>query len=189
VRSIIGQSFQLAGQNSFTTDDLVHAGANSGLETARSDYVGMAGIDLPNGLNLAWGQRLDDKTLQVRRSDATVGYHSKRFDTSVTYTQIAAQPKYGFATNNDEIQAVGSVKIRDAWSVFGAVTWDINNDVLSRRGFGFTYDDSCTVFTMAFAQDRDIMGTSASDWQIGARLSFRTLGDVKVGDTTLPGFQ
>ena len=28
--------------------------------------------------------------------------------------------------------------------------------------------------------------TNANDWQIGARLSFRTLGDIKVGDTSEP---
>ncbi len=33
LHGIFGQSYQLAGQNSFATDDLVNAGANSGLET------------------------------------------------------------------------------------------------------------------------------------------------------------
>jgi LPS-assembly protein len=189
VRGIIGQSFQLAGQNSFATPDLVNAGANSGLETAESDYVGMAGVDLPNGLSLAWGERLDETSLKIRRSDATLAYTSDFLEAGLIYTQIDAQPKYGFPTANDEIQALGSVKLRDYWSVFGAVTWDLNNEVLSRRGVGFTFDDSCTIFTMAFAQKRDAAGTSASDWEIGARLSFRTLGDIKVGDTTLPGFE
>ena len=188
-RSIIGQSFQLAGQNSFATTDLVNVGANSGLQHDQSDYVGMAGIEMPNGISLAWSERLDQKSFKVNRTDATIGFHNDRLETGLTYTQIAAQPKYGFPTSNDEIQAMSTVKIKDEWAVFGSITWDINNSVLSRKGIGFTYDDSCTVFTMAFEQNRDPGGTSASDWQIGARLSFRTLGDIKAGDTTLSGFQ
>ncbi len=189
LRSIAGQSFHLAGKNSFAAPDLVNVGADSGLETDRSDYVGMAGIDMPNGISMAWGNRFDGESLKIQRTDATIGYDSARFDTDLTYTQIAAQSDYGFPTRNDEIQSASAIKIKDYWSVFGALTWDINNDILSRRGVGFSYDDECTIFTVAFAQNRDISRTAASDWEIGARLSFRTLGDVKIGNTTLPGFQ
>ncbi|MGO7823063.1 LPS assembly protein LptD, partial [Rhizobium ruizarguesonis] len=40
---IFGQSYQISGQNSFATDDLVNVGADSVLETDRSDYVGLGG--------------------------------------------------------------------------------------------------------------------------------------------------
>ena len=46
-----------------------------------------------------------------------------------------------------------------------------------------------TVFSLAYEQTRDKSGTTANDWSIGARLMFRTLGDIKVGDTTLTGFE
>ncbi len=59
LRSIVGQSYHLGGVNSFATADLVNAGADSGLETDTSDYVGMAGIDLPIGLALSTSVRLD----------------------------------------------------------------------------------------------------------------------------------
>jgi LPS-assembly protein len=42
------------------------------------------------------------------------------------------------------------------------------------------------VFALAFTQTRDVADESANDWQIGARISFRTLGDVRVGDTAEP---
>src|SRR3546814_4855364 len=53
LRGIFGQSYHIAGENSFAGDDLVYAGANSGLETDVSDFVGMAAIDLPQGYSLA----------------------------------------------------------------------------------------------------------------------------------------
>src|SRR5690606_23113025 len=41
--ALFGQSFHLAGENPYAQTDLVHAGAYSGLETDRSDYVGAVG--------------------------------------------------------------------------------------------------------------------------------------------------
>src|SRR5690606_17989679 len=83
LRSIIGQSFHLGGVNSFATPDLVNAGANSGLETDSSDYVGMAGIDLPNGLSFAHSARLDKDDFSMRRADTSVRFDGARFETEI----------------------------------------------------------------------------------------------------------
>jgi LPS-assembly protein len=183
LRAVFGQSYQLAGKNSFASHDLVNVGANSGLETWRSDFVGATGIELPNGLSLSVGGRVDEKTFDIRRTDSTIGFSGTRLTTELTYSQIAAQPQYGYPVDGQEIQSTSIIKIKDNWAVFGSMTWDLNNNVLSRRGVGFAYDDSCTVFSVAFTQTRDLADTNANDWQIGARLSFRTLGDINIGDT------
>nr|WP_280518895.1 LPS-assembly protein LptD [Shinella curvata] len=189
LRSIVGQSFHLGGVNSFATDDLVNAGANSGLETDASDYVSMAGIDLPNGLSLASSARLDKDDLSVRRSDTSLRFDGARFETEITYTRIAAQPDYGLTRNASEIQTAAAFKFRDYWSVFGSLTYDLRSHSLSRNGVGFSYDDRDTVFSIVYEQTRDKSNSTANDWSIGARLMFRTLGDVRVGDTTLTGFE
>lgn len=183
LRSIVGQSFHLGGLNSFATDDLVKAGANSGLETKRSDYVAMFGIDAPSGLMASLSGRLDEKDLALRRADATVGYLGTTWQAAMTYTRIEAQPLYGSQVNQDEIQTAAAYKFHDYWSVFGAITYDINQDVITRNGFGITYDDQDTLFSLVYKQERDTGSTLANDWSIGARISFRTLGDVNVGDT------
>jgi LPS-assembly protein len=188
LRSIVGQSFHLDGLNSFATPDLVNAGANSGLESDTSDYVGMAGIDLPNGLSVATGARLDKDDLSVRRTDTSLRFDGARFETELTYTRIAAQPLYGLAKQTGEIQTAAAFKFQDYWSVFGSLTYDMNNDIISRNGIGLTYDDRDTVFSLVYEETRDKSSTTANDWSIGARLSFRTLGDIKVGDTSLNGF-
>lgn len=183
LRGIVGQSYQLGGLNSFATEDLVQAGANSGLETKRSDYVAMFGVDAPSGLMASLSGRLDEKDLALRRADATVGYLGLTWQAAMTYTRIEAQPLYGSLTDQDEIQTAAAYKFHDYWSVFGAITYDINNDVISRNGFGITYDDQDTLFSLVYQEERDTDSTIANDWSIGARISFRTLGDVNVGDT------
>ncbi|MGR6431367.1 LPS-assembly protein LptD [Rhizobium sp. PAMB 3174] len=188
IRSIFGQSYQLAGKNSFASEDLVGAGLESGLESTVSDFVGMVAVDLPVGVSLSTSYRLDEKTLDLRRADASVSYRSDRWQTDVTYTHITAQPDYGFDRDQEELQTAGSLNLNDRWSVFGSLTWDINNNVLSRRGVGVTYADECTEFSLVYYDKRDTDNESAVDWSIGARVVFRTLGDVSLGSTKLTGF-
>ncbi|MBY3443151.1 MULTISPECIES: LPS-assembly protein LptD [Rhizobium] len=185
LHGIFGQSYQIAGQNSFATDDLVNVGADSGLETDRSDYVGLGGVETPYGVSVAASYRLDEKDFEFRRGDLTTAYQNDTFATQLTYTHLSAQPAYGFAEDNDEIQTNSSVKFKDYWSIFGGIAWDLNNDVISRRTIGLSYEDECTIFTIAYTDSRDSDDESGSDWTIGARLTFRTLGDIKIGTSTL----
>ncbi|MGO6972292.1 LPS-assembly protein LptD [Rhizobium leguminosarum] len=185
LHGIFGQSYQIAGQNSFATDDLVNVGAESGLETDRSDYVGLGGVETPYGVSVAASYRLDEKDFEFRRGDLTTAYQNDTFSTQLTYTHLSAQPEYGFAEDNDEIQTNSTVKFKDYWSIFGGIAWDLNNDVISRRTIGLSYEDECTIFTIAYTDSRDSDDESGSDWTIGARLTFRTLGDIKIGTDTL----
>ncbi|MCF1434345.1 LPS assembly protein LptD [Agrobacterium vitis] len=186
LRSIFGQSYQLAGKNSFASSDLVYAGNESGLETAVSDYVGMVGLDTPYGISTSVNARFDEKTFEVARTDSAIGYHNDQLQTNFIYTQIAAQPNYGYDYDREEIQNASSVKIGDFWSVFGSITWDVKKDNINRYGIGVSYADDCTIFSIVYKNKDD--DESANDWSIGARLTFRTLGDVKVGDTDVTGF-
>ncbi|MCA1366380.1 LPS-assembly protein LptD [Bradyrhizobium sp. BRP14] len=183
LRAIAGQSFHLAGLNSFATDDLVKVGADSGLETDSSDYVAMVGIDAPSGLMASLSGRLDERDFDLRRADATVGYLGLNWQAAFTYTRIEAQPLYGSNSDQDEIQTAAAYRFHDYWSVFGALTYDINNGVVSRNGLGITYDDQDTLFSIVYKQERDPDNSVANDWSIGARISFRTLGDINVGET------
>ncbi len=187
LRAIAGQSFHLGGLNSFATDDLVKAGANSGLETDRSDYVAMVGIDAPSGLTASLSGRLDESNFDLRRADATVGYQGIFWQTAVTYTSIQAQPLYGSTSDQDEIQTAAAYKFADYWSVFGSVTYDLNSNIITRNGVGLTYDDRDTIFSLVYKEERDTDQSVANDWSIGARISFRTLGDINVGDTEFDG--
>ena len=187
LRAIAGQSFHLGGLNSFATDDLVKAGADSGLETDRSDYVSMIGVDAPSGLTASLSGRFDEQNLDLRRADTTIGYEGIRWQTALTYTRIAAQPTYGSRFDQDEIQTAAAYRFHDYWSVFGSVTYDIDAQIITRDGIGITYDDQDTLFSLVYKRERDSEDSVANDWSIGARLSFRTLGDINVGDTKFDG--
>lgn len=181
LNGVFGQSFQLGGLNSFATSDLVNAGANSGLEDDRSDYVGMFGVTTPFGLSLTGSVRLDKSDLTPERTGATLGYASEAFTGSLTYTHISSQPIYADNTKSNEVQGTTTVALNDNWSIFGSAVWDMDANVVSKRAAGFSYTNECLVFSLLYSDSRDISDTSAVDYTIGARLTFRTLGDIKIG--------
>ncbi len=184
LRSVVGQSFHLGGQNSFATEDLVNAGDNSGLETDRSDYVGMAGIDLPIGISLEAGARFDEETFDLQRTDASIAYTSARISGSLVYTQIEAQPEYGSSSDTELLQSSTRFQVNENWSLSGSAIWDLREQEIIRRGIGITYADECTIFTLAYS-DEPASSTNANDWSISARITFRTLGDIDLGSGSL----
>ncbi|MBB4120548.1 LPS-assembly protein [Martelella radicis] len=181
VNGLFGQSFQLAGKNSFASPDLAGVGIDSGLETTRSDYVGAASVSFPFGLSFTGGARFDEEDFTLQRTDFGVGYNSRWFNTALDYTNILAQPGYAYNVRNSEIKSTSTIRLNDNWGVSGSLTYDLANNVLTNRWVGLTYEDICTIFSITYQQDWDNDNREAVDWTIGARLTFRTLGDIVIG--------
>ena len=188
VNAIAGQSFQVAGRNSFAQTDLVYAGWNSGLDKKASDYVGMVNVQTPFGLGVTESLRLKKENFKLARLDSTLSYSSKAYSVAATYSRIAAQPEYGAAEDRDQIILTNSVKFKDYWKLYGTVNYDLRKRYLNSSTIGISYEDECTIFAIGFTSTRDTSNTSGSDWAVGARLTFRTLGDVRVGDATSSSF-
>jgi len=184
VRAVIGQSYHLAGLNSYATEDLLAVGSDSGLETDVSDYVASAGFELPMGLSLSAGVRLDEKSLDVRRTDLNATYARDRFETSLTFTQVDARPEYSYRNDNQTITTSSTVKVTENWSVFGSLNYDIDADKFNRRSVGLSYADECTIFSITYSDQYDPNAETANDWTIGGRLVFRTLGEINLSDTS-----
>eukprot|EP01035_Chromulina_nebulosa_P009890 gene9890-13329_t len=141
----------------------------------------MAGVDLPMGVALSASVRLDEKTLELRRTDATASISQDRYQTSVTFTQLEAQPEYGFKGDNQSISTSSSVKVTEYWSVFGSTTYDIDANKFSSRSVGLSYADECMILSLAYKDSYDPNNQAANDWTVGGRLTFRTLGDIQLG--------
>ena len=183
LRGLFGQSYHLAGTNSFDTPDLLNVGAQSGLESDASDYVALAAVDLPQGYSVQGQGRFDEKSFELERADVALTYALPRVSGAVVYTNIQAQPDYGFQKEAEYLKTASSLRINEQWSLSGSTTWDINKNEVIRRGLGVTYADECTVFTVAYIDEPD--SADADDWTVTARLSFRTLGEIAVGSTDL----
>ncbi len=186
VRGAFGQSFQLAGLNSFATEDLVNVGASSGLETTRSDYVGGFGIDMPRGFSLTAEGRFDESSFDLQRTDIGVSYASSRFQTSFSHTSVKPQPGYGSDTDRNEFKGSATIHLTENWRAFGSASYDLEDDFLANNTVGFGYHDECFDISLYYKQTRDV--NQAVDWSFGASISLRTLGDLNLGGDDLSGF-
>jgi len=186
LRGVFGQSYQIAGLNSFATPDLVNVGSSSGLETSRSDYVGSIGVDLPIGFSLIAEGRFDESTFELQRSDVGTSFSNSRFRTSIAHTTVKPQPGYGSTTDRNEISGSASIKFAEYWRAFGSVKYDIENSLLYNSRIGMGYHDECFDISFTYSQTRD--SNQAIDQSFGLSISLRTLGDIGVGSNDLSRF-
>jgi LPS-assembly protein len=178
--ALFGQSYQLGGRNSFAQPDLVNAGAASGLETERSDYVGLVGLSNPYGFSASLSGRFDERTFELRRAEAKTGFSIGPLSMSAKYAFIQKQPLYGFEKDRREIGFGGSARLNENWRLFGSGTYDLVNDIITNNGLGFAYSDECFTYLMTFSETRsriDRTGEINKSQNIGFNISFRTLGD------------
>ena len=174
--ALFGQSYHLGGVNSFNSPDLVNVGAFSGLETDTSDFVGLVGFASPNGLSGSVSARLDEQTFAVRRAEVKAGWNGHPVSLSAKYAFIQAQPLYGFSTDRHEVSVRGSARLHENWRIFASGTYDLQNKVMARDSFGFSYDDECFSYAMTYTERRS-SATSEASQTVGFNLSFRTIGD------------
>lgn len=174
--AIFGQSYQIGGENSFAAPDLVNVGAYSGLQETKSDYVGLFGINSPNGFAASVSGRFDEQTFEIRRAEFKAAYSGLPVSLSAKYAFIQAQPLYGFTTDRHEVTLGASTHLAENWRVFGTGTYDLQESLLVKDGVGFAYNDSCFTYLMTYSQSRDL-NTREVTQSIGFNLSFRTLGD------------
>ncbi len=175
--AIIGQSYHLAGLNSYSTADLVSAGAYSGLESDRSDYVAQFGIGSPLGFSGAVGGRFDEDTLEMRRGEVKLGYTTAPLTVTGQYAFIQKQPLYGFSEDRHEVTVGARAKVAENWSVFGSAIYDFQSEVVVRDSIGFAYDDECFTFALALNESREIDDPDDVERGVGFNLTFRTIGD------------
>ncbi|WP_011581096.1 MULTISPECIES: LPS-assembly protein LptD [Chelativorans] len=173
---LFGQSYHLAGDNPYASPDLVNVGAYSGLETDVSDYVGLIGVTLPNGISFSTGARLDERSFELRRADVRAAGTVGAVTAGVQYAFIDAQPGYGFAEDRREVTASTSIRFHENWRGFASGTYDLESSTLVKNSFGFAYDDECFTYLMTFSQERNISSGEREN-SFGFNISLRTLGD------------
>lgn len=182
--AVFGQSFHLGGQNSFAQTDLTGAGADSGLETDRSDFVGAFTVDSGKGLSITAGARFDKDDFNIERSTLAANYSDSNLSATLSHTRIAAQTGYGSSSDREEINASASLKFADDWRVFGGTTYDIDSKNFTTSSAGLAYENECFIITGVYNHKHSV-GSAEAEWDAGLRISFRTLGTLNVGDTAV----
>jgi LPS-assembly protein len=161
-RAVFGESYQLAGQNSF--DD------NSGLGTRSSDYVSGLYLEAARYLSLVGQARFNQETFDLMRTDIGSAARFGPIDMMVNYAEVAPESVTPDVitptTKNDnqerrqEILGRGTLSLTDTWALLGSLRYDLQNEQTIADGVGLRYQDDCLTLAVTYEQsniqDRDI---------------------------------
>lgn len=195
---LLGQSYQVAGRNSYERGDLINTGLNSGLDKSQSDFVARAQISPWRNIVLSGAGRFDDRNFEAQRLDGAVTYTVDRFAGSVGYSRYEPQPLLGVPRRREGLSLNASLGITQFWRVRGSVLFDLDKYKYDRERWrdayqasltnpsisaiypksglferaattvGLNYTDECTVFDVSYTQ-------SYADRQAGATKDTRVV--------------
>ena len=183
IRGIVGQSYQLAGLNSFAVQDITQTGAVSGLQNDVSDYVGSMTVDGGAGYFLTASARFDSETFDVNQAQIVATGKAGDVTGSASYLFLREQPAIasGYAgQETDTIAGKASWQFTETWRLFGSVAWDFHSAQMAGNSLGLAYDDECTTFSIAYSEtaaDYTDLQTSKS---LMVSLQLRTLGGTSI---------
>jgi LPS-assembly protein len=176
---LVGQSYQLAGRNSFEAGrgytDLVNTGLDSGLDKTRSDYVTRFAFTPNKQLSFVARGRFDDASLKLKRLELSSTVVTGSLTTSVVYARQDAQPDLGFVRRREGLLLSNSLTLPNNWYVTGSVLVDLDRYLYDRDlyavsapgtlpnynrslfrpatvALGLGYSDECTKFSISYVR-------------------------------------
>jgi LPS-assembly protein len=186
-----GQSYQLAGKNSYATPDAANIGVSSGLDTRLSDYVGRISYSPSSMFSFTAKGRFDAGNFKPRRIDLVASANlTSDLTASVQYASYEAQPAIGYDVRRQGLALSGKYNITSNYFVNGNVIFDLSRHLyngptgtapvfsVAGLGLGGGYQDDCTLFTINYTSVYE-GGTIGRNQTIMFGLQLRTLGDAK----------
>ncbi|MXN64464.1 LPS assembly protein LptD [Stappia sp. GBMRC 2046] len=174
--ALFGRSYQLAGENSFATPDILDATGNSGLDSTQSDYVGSLYFDSTFGFRIGGQARFDREDFNVNRAQVQASGIYGPVVGTLAYAFLDAQPDLGIDAPREELLGSTSVRVEENWRLFGSLRYDIENSNIVQNGIGVGYDDEGFSVSMTYSEDRSRNNGELTDRLFFLRLGFRTLG-------------
>ena len=205
INALAGQSYQVAGMNSFSQFSLSRTGLESGLDTPRADYVGRLQFTPTSGLTFLARGRFDvtsyaPKALEVQSAYAFSNYIAAQ----IAWARYTAQPLLGtFQTRNGFVTGL-TVRPDPKWYATASLSFDLarfqrdngfpqastsNPDPWpSIPGFaiGAGYKDDCTTVGLTYSNTSgSSQGISNGRVQtVMLRLELRTLGGATISQSS-----
>jgi LPS-assembly protein len=213
--ALIGQSYHLAGRNSFASNglystDVTNTGLNSGLDKSRSDYVARLSFSPHKEMSFVARGRFDEASLKVQRLELSVTNKTGPFSTSILYARQEAQPDLGFIRRREGMAVSNVLQLPNNWSVSSSLMFDLDRYMLDRDavltrqvsnikyndspfrlssyGFALQYADECTVFAVNFSRSlADNLGAAkTTSSTVFFRLELKHLGQLNYRQTINP---
>ncbi len=190
-RTVIGQSYQIAGDNEF--DNTFYQ--SSGLATSNSDYVTGVYIQAIQGFSFTGQARFDQDNFDMVRTDlgSTLSYGPVQ--ARVNYAKVPGTVEPSDITPNltnvvnaddsEEILLAGALAITNEWWLLGNLRYDIAGEQTITDGLGLRYQDDCfkidVTYQRSYIRDQDI----EPDERFLFKFALKYLGEYEASTTGL----
>lgn len=171
LKASAGESFHLAGRNSFVT--------GSGLDGSKSDLVAALTFQPWDELSLSYQVRAEEDLSAVNRQEAFGSLTFDSFSVNAGYINIAAEPAYGRLLDEQWAEADARVALSQGWYLFGGTRYDIENSYFARQTLGLEFDCDCMNFKMSYSASKG-GATENRDHRVMFSLDLATLGGSSV---------
>ncbi|MEN0087896.1 MAG: LPS assembly protein LptD [Pseudomonadota bacterium] len=140
--AIGGQSWQVAGLNSYAVQDVANSTASSGLETEFSDFVFGVNARFGKIATLDARARYDQGSGKLARAELEGTIYSKDLDVTLGYTFVDAQPLLGFTSERHELSGSMRANMTQNWVVGLGSSYDFTGGsfVSSNATLGYQAD-------------------------------------------------
>ncbi|MEM7429423.1 MAG: LPS assembly protein LptD [Pseudomonadota bacterium] len=172
-RFAVGQSYHVAGRNSFAR--------GSGLENTRSDYVASVAVQPWDGLRLSYLGQFDPDSFDPTRQEASALVNTDRLALAVNYGKIDASPAFLRPTLLHQVWFDGSFELSRGWHLLGGIRYDLRNDYLVTNHVGIGYYCDCAVIKLTYKENRTRDRDVEPDRAVLLSVEFKTLGTAAVG--------
>jgi LPS-assembly protein len=177
VDALFGQSYNIAGKNSYAVQDIADTGNYSGLQTDDSDYVGRVAVDWGPSTRLAARARFDHNDFSVQRGEIGAETVLGAVTASAAYLYIRKDPNIQINSPTATISGNASVNILDNWRLFGSLAYDITKEALAKDSVGIAFNNSCLTFSVEYSEVRDEFTDIPNSRNVMVALALRTLGE------------
>ncbi|MEJ1158539.1 LPS-assembly protein LptD [Prosthecomicrobium sp. N25] len=202
VSALFGQSYQIAGVNSFADPRFAKfvlmnprplTAYGSGLDSTSSDYVTSVLLDTGRGLRFGASARFDDRDMTINRAELQATGFAGPITASVVYAYLRT-PDYLYKLlptkydslvepERSELQSALNMRLGENWRAFGSIRYDIHNSFVVNNTVGLGFDNDQFSSSVAYTEDTDRALTKSrgtrilTDRVVYFRFGLRTLGD------------
>jgi LPS-assembly protein len=176
VNMLFGQSYHLAGKNSYAYTDTANTGAESGLEDSVSDYVARIYYQPVGNISYAARARFDKDNFDVRRLELEARSTWDNLSLSTIYARYDAQPKIGYTERREGIYQTAALKLHENWTVYGGARYDLGRSGFDLGVIGLNYVDECFAATFSYVADYSNLTYTKPVHRIMLRMNLRTIG-------------
>ncbi len=176
-----GERLNLFGGQSYRLSDTSPFSPGSGLDSRRSDWVGSIELVPTSWMDLFYGFRLDNETLEPERHTirSTIGVPLFRFGVDYNFIENQVDPNQTARDDREFATVAVSSQLTEDWRVWASHDHTFNPDAGPRKtSLNLTYQDECFTFEARASRDYTSIPGVSDGVSVFFRLVFKNLGEV-----------